>query len=71
MKKACWQLEAIGEKSAPMLAEVLSHPNSEIRFYAAHSLAYLNDKRAIAPLTELAEQYPAFRAHEPQRPNHP
>lgn len=62
VKKACWQLEAIGEKSAPMLAEVLSHPNSEIRFYAAHSLAYLNDKRAVAPLTELAEQYPAFRA---------
>ncbi|MEO8270664.1 MAG: HEAT repeat domain-containing protein, partial [Aureliella sp.] len=62
VKKACWQLEAIGEKAAPMLAEVLSHPNAEIRFYAAHALAYLNDRRAIVPLTELAEQYPAFRA---------
>lgn len=62
VKKACWQLEALGEKSAPMLAEVLNHPNAEIRFYAAHALAYLNDRRAIVPLTELAEQYPAFRA---------
>ncbi len=61
-KKACWQLEAIGETAIPVLAEVLNHPNSENRFYAAHSLAYLNDRRAIAPLTELAIQQPAFRA---------
>lgn len=62
VKKACWQFEALGEKSAPLLAEVLSHPNAEIRFYAAHSLAYLNDRRAVVPLAELAEHYPAFRA---------
>ena len=62
VKKACWQLEALGDKSAPLLAEVLSHPNPEIRFFAAHSLAYLNDRRAIEPLAALAEQYPAFRA---------
>ncbi len=62
VKRACWQLEALGDKSVPMLAEVLNHPNAEIRFYAAHALAYLNDRRAIVPLTELAEQFPAFRA---------
>ncbi len=62
VKKACWQLEAIGESTAPILAEMLNHPNSEIRFYVAHSLAYLNDRRSIAPLADLAVQQPAFRA---------
>ncbi len=33
-----------------------------MRFYAAHSLAYLNDRRAIEPLTQLCHQEPAFRA---------
>ncbi len=62
VKKACWQLEAMGDSAIPVLAEMLNHPNSEIRFYVAHSLAYLNDRRAIAPLADLAIQQPAFRA---------
>lgn len=62
VKKACWQLEAVGESAIPYLAEMLNHPNPEIRFYVAHSLAYLNDRRAIAPLTSLAVEQPAFRA---------
>jgi hypothetical protein len=62
VKKACWQLEAIGPSAIPYLAEMLNHPNPEIRFYIAHSLAYLNDRRAIAPLADLCVQQPAFRA---------
>ncbi len=61
-QKACWQLEAIGESAVPVLAEMLNHPNAEIRFYVAHALAYLNDRRAIAALADLAIQQPAFRA---------
>lgn len=62
VKKACWQLEAIGEPAIAYLAEMLNHPNPEIRFYIAHSLAYLNDRRAITPLADLCVQQPAFRA---------
>ncbi len=62
VQKACWQLEAIGERSIPILAEALNHPNPENRFHIAHALAYLNDRRAITPLVELCIQQPAFRA---------
>ncbi len=62
VRAACWQLEAIGAKAIPLLASQLDNPNPEIRFYTAHSLAYLNDKRAIEPLAALARQEPAFRA---------
>lgn len=62
VRTACWQFEAMGEKSLPMLASVLDHENPEIRFYAAHSMAYLNDKRAIPVLVSLCKQEPAFRA---------
>jgi hypothetical protein len=62
VRRACWQLEAIGEEAIPLLAENLDHPNREVRFYVAHSLAYLNDRRAILPLAELCRQVPAFRA---------
>ena len=62
VRKAARQLEAVGEAAIPYLAEMLNHPNPEIRFYVAHSLAYLNDRRAIAPLADLAVQQPAFRA---------
>lgn len=62
VRNACWQLEAMGESSLPMLAAVLDHANPEIRFYAAHSMAYLNDVRAIPTLISLCRQEPAFRA---------
>ena len=58
---AC-QLEAIGKAGIGPLVEAISHANPEVRFYAAHSLAYLNDARAIGPLVELARSEPAFRA---------
>lgn len=62
VRVACWQLEGIGKDAIPVIASALDNPDPEVRFYAAHSLAYLNDGRAIAPLAELARQVPAFRA---------
>ncbi len=62
VRNACWQVEALGENYAALLANNFSHPNPEVRFYNAHSLAYLNDKRAIEPLKKLCLQEPAFRA---------
>ena len=61
-RKACWQLEAIGERAIPYLAVGLDNPDPEIRFYAAHSLAYLNDDRSIPILAALCRTEPAFRA---------
>ena len=62
VRDACWQLEALGEESLPLLAENLGHPDPEVRFYTAHSMAYLNDSRAVQPLSELCMQQPAFRS---------
>ncbi len=62
VRQACWELEAIGEQSIPLLVSNLNHPSAEVRFYCAHSLAYLNDKRAIPVLASLCVQEPAFRA---------
>lgn len=61
-RQACWQLEAIGEQAIPYLAAGLDHPHAEVRFYAAHSLAYLNDERSIPVLARLCKTEPAFRA---------
>lgn len=62
VRTACWQLEALGEQAIPILAQVLDHENPEIRFYAAHSLAYLNDPQAIPALVNLCRSEVAFRA---------
>ncbi|QDV26602.1 flagellar basal body P-ring protein FlgI [Aureliella helgolandensis] len=62
VRQAAWQLEAIGEEAKEILAETVAHPNPEIRFYSAHALAYLDDRRAIAPLSQLCLEQPAFRA---------
>ncbi|RMF38996.1 MAG: hypothetical protein D6753_14795 [Planctomycetota bacterium] len=62
VRKACWQLEAIGEEAVETLALALESTDPEVRFYAAHSLAYLNDRRAIEPLVNLCRSEPAFRA---------
>lgn len=62
VRSAAWQLEAIGKDAIPILIEALSHPDPEVRFYTAHSLAYLNDSRCIPVLKGLALQQSAFRA---------
>ncbi len=61
-RDAAWQLEAIGKAGIPALAEAVSNSNPEIRFYAAHSLAYLQQEQAVVALAELAKTEPAFRA---------
>lgn len=61
-RRAAWQLEGMGKDAVPILVEALQHPDKEVRFYAAHALAYLNDARAVPVLKELAVIEPAFRA---------
>jgi hypothetical protein len=61
-RQAACQLEAIGKDGIPILLEALKSPSKEVRFYAAHSLGYLNDSRAVPVLVELAQTEPAFRA---------
>ncbi len=61
-RRAAWQLEAAGKDAIPMLLDGLTSSNKEVRFYASHALAYLNDARSIPVLKELAASEPAFRA---------
>ncbi len=62
VRNAAWQLEAIGKEAIPVLLEVLEHPDPEVRFYAAHALAYLNEPKCIPVLKQLAPEQAAFRA---------
>ncbi len=62
VRNAAWQLEAIGKEAIPILVDVLTHSDPEVRFYAAHALAYLNDTRCVPVLKNLAPQQSAFRA---------
>lgn len=61
-RRAAYQLEAAGKEAIPLLLPAISHADREVRFYAAHALAYLNDPRCISVLQELAVIEPAFRA---------
>lgn len=58
---AALRLEAIGEESVDVLAAGLASDDVEVRFYAAESLAYLDDSRAAKPLADIARDEPAFR----------
>ncbi len=62
-EQACIQLEAIGEKTIPILYKGLKAPSLECRFYAAVSLAYLGDSKGIETLYEAAKDVPAFRVY--------
>ena len=62
VREACWQMEAIGKESIPWLQEALTSHDPKVRFYAAHSLAYLNNASGIPQLRNLSLQEPAFRA---------
>lgn len=61
-RDASWALEAIGEPAKETLVAGLQHADTEVRFYCAHSLAYLGDRRAVPTLTELATDNEIFRA---------
>lgn len=58
---ASYQLEAIGADAVPVLRSALNSDSDEIRFYAAMSLAYLNDHSASRQLAYFAQHKKEFR----------
>ncbi len=61
---AALRLEAIGSDEArEILKKGLGQNDAEVKFYAAEALAYLDDTGAVAPLTEVARNEPAFRVN--------
>lgn len=61
--RAAIQLEAIGTKGMETLYKGLASTNTEVRFYSAEALAYLDDKAAAPVLADIAHEEPAFRAY--------
>ena len=59
---AALKLEAIGKDAIPVLKKGAESKNVEIRFYAAESLAYLDEASAAPLLGDIARDQPAFRA---------
>ncbi len=62
-RRAAIELEAIGEDALPILKRAIVHPDFEIRFYVAESLAYMGRSEGIEHLKLAAETEPAFRWH--------
>lgn len=60
---AALRLEAIGTEATDALVTGIESADPEVRFYAAETLAYLDDNRAAAPLARAAREEPAFRAY--------
>jgi flagellar basal body P-ring protein FlgI len=59
--EAALQLEAIGSEGADALLKGIASKDSEVRFYAAEALAYLDRREAAEPLGQIARDQPAFR----------
>jgi len=55
------QLEAVGTDGEKALCKALESKNTEVRFYAAEALAYLDRREAAEPLGQIARDEPAFR----------
>ena len=60
---AALRLEAVGKLGTPVLEKGLKSTDTEVRFYSAEALAYLDEPSAAKPLAEIARAEPAFRAH--------
>lgn len=61
---AALRLEAIGgEPAVEVLSEGLSSDDPEVRFYSAEALAYLDETKAVATLTQVVREEPAFRVN--------
>jgi hypothetical protein len=59
---AALQLEAIGgDEAAEILQRGLESPSTEVRFYSAEALAYLDKTAAVDELAAMARNEPAFR----------
>ncbi|MEO1495764.1 MAG: flagellar basal body P-ring protein FlgI [Planctomycetota bacterium] len=62
--KAALRLEAIGgDLAVEQLLPAIDSPDLEVRFYAAESLAYLDETAGVAALAEAAREEPALRVH--------
>ena len=61
--RAALELEAVGRPAVESLAKALQSDNAEVRFFAAESLAYLDDTRAASALGDAARNEPAFRVY--------
>jgi flagellar basal body P-ring protein FlgI len=59
--RAALQLEAIGKDAIAILKKGIQSQDSEVRFYSAEALAYLDDTQAAEPLGQAARNVPAFR----------
>lgn len=61
---AALQLEALGDKQAiEILLTALQSPETDVRFYAAEALAYLDNTAAVEVLGIVARDEPAFRVN--------
>ena len=64
--RAAYRLEALGEKSAPILRKGLESPDPLVRFCAAESLTYLGSTAGVEEIAKLVVQHPEhpeFRAY--------
>jgi len=59
---AALRLEGLGPVVIPTLKEALGSPVENVKFFAAESLAYLNDGDSAATLAEVARTKPEFRS---------
>ena len=62
---AALRLEGLGPGAAPSLRAALGSPDEMVRFFAAESLAYLNDSEGdnAKVLAEIAKKKPEFRSY--------
>ncbi len=60
---AALRLEAIGRDAIPALKRALQNDDTEVRFYAAESLAYLDEPEGSDILKQAAEKLPDYRWH--------
>ncbi len=59
--QAALELEAVGKQGADTLRKALKAGDPEVRFYAAESLAYLDETGEAEVLARIAKEQPAFR----------
>ena len=60
---AAMRLEGLGATGTEGLEEALKSPDAKVRFFAAESLAYLDDPTGAEVLGETAVKLPEFRAY--------
>jgi hypothetical protein len=60
---AALKLEGIGRRASETLKQALSSADPDVRFFAAESLAYMDDGKAAETLAQSARSIPEYRAH--------